>query len=767
MSNFKFSPNLFIEKIELDRFYKFIDKDGFRNFLIQNSDTFGLIRKENEQFLNGLIQEDIGLTIKINPITAIDSDGQVISNSAVSQFSVTADNNWYWVKIAYQTNIEEKGVFSIDGNGNLVCTSNDAELKTILRGQPNYPSRIAFTNATNNILEYDVLEVINDQNAVLQGSFISESNLKLSVIGTFTPGYVPLTNEKNIFQYDSCLISLVLSNTITPPAHINGKEFIIGRVKNNGTLIKIEDKRNELWTVDSNYFLHNIEKTSNPLIGIEQITYDDPLSPKVQNIIQVAWAFTAISYSINLKLNTITINAGSGGIFKSNNFNTLFNTGDFDNWRLYVSSGKYFKIKSSALISSNIELSLENLSSDEFFSDIDSIVPIVQNLIITPDAEEIEIICTPDSLSDNNIVDKKVIFLINESYGKIPLNVYDSTGTLYNVKYRYKHIKDYSPTYILPDDTVGLYNESQFDSKGNLINVPVRTPYFSDPDSGYIPLQLNPDAYSIFENRIDLGDLLGVQQSLLSNSIPLVNLTVGGQRQYQYFSDGDNSVSNDELILASDLFINLSNTNVNGISCRNGNYFLLHFKQKVVLNGFNLRIVSNYINPTTYIELKSFTPGDEHFLATSEQGIFIRAEFDGSNWILNSVNETYFNLKEIVTYDAGFLAPPTYTMIPNMTYTTPNDGIVRKLLIQYKSEGKTDSANVGSAEISLINVTTSTTLDVTKIEHNFSSVMSMYNSVVLMALVDVDPNTTIQVQTARIGSDGSATLSYNKLIITE
>jgi len=192
MSELKFSPNLFLEKIELDRLKKFVDTDGFRNFLLQNSNTFGLVRKENETFINGLVQEDIGLTIKINPITAFDKNGKLISYPAVEQLAIPADSNYYWVKVAYQTTVEEKGTFSIDSSGNLVCTSADAELLTILRGQPNFPSRIAFTNASNNILEYDVLEVIDNNNAVLQGSFISEADLKIAVIGTFSPGSVCL-----------------------------------------------------------------------------------------------------------------------------------------------------------------------------------------------------------------------------------------------------------------------------------------------------------------------------------------------------------------------------------------------------------------------------------------------------------------------------------------------------------------------------------------------------------------------------------------------
>lgn len=777
MSELKTSPNLFLESQELNRFKKFIDTDGFRNFLIQNSVEFGLIRKENESFLNALVQEDIGLTVKINAIKAIDSNGKLISKSTTSLLSVPADSNWYWLKIAYNTTNEELGTFSIDTSGNLVCTSNDAELKTILRGQPNFPSRITFINSSNNLLEYDVLEVVDNQNAILQGDFNAESDLKIAVIGTFTAGSSPLTSDKYIFNYDSCTLTMVMSNTINPPSHTTGTEFIIGRVKSDGINIKIEDKRNEIWKTNSNYFLSNLELSGNPLIGVSQITYDDSLSTLVQNLLKIEWVFTAISYSINLKLNTITISGGSGGKFKSTNFNTLFSDGDFDGWRLYTKSGKFFKIKTSSLIASNIELVMDNISSEEFFSDINSVTPIAQSLIVSPDADEIEIVAIADPASSNNIVDKKFTFPINNSYGKIALNVYDDTDTSYNIKYRYIHIKDYSPEFVFPNDVVGFYSETQFDVNGNLVAVPVRTPYTSDPDNGYIPLKLNPNSYSAFTERIDLGDKLGVDVSLLTNASPLVELEVGTQRQYQYWSDGDDSVSNDALTLASDLFINLKKTNFNGDPCRNGNFFRLHFKQKVILNGFTIRIVTDYVNPTTFTELKAFTSNDELFLNSSEEGLFILSTFEGTNWIVNSTNETsvaYEKFFEQVKHDAVYtVTDDSYTIVPDMTIITPDDGITRKLLIQYKASvdfptGATTQSTLLSFR--LYNATTLIELDFGQVGANklTTGPSSIDNIISLIALEDVGPNEVIEVHVHdQNPSDPDGTLRYNKLVITE
>lgn len=767
MSELKISPNLFLEQQELNRWKKFTDTDGFRAMLLLNSNTYGLVRKNNEPFLNGLIQEDTSLTVKINAIKAIDSNGKLISYPAINNLAIPADSNWYWVKIAYQTTKEENGTFSIDSKGNLVCTSSDAELLTIIRGQPNYPSRITFTNAVNNIIEYDVLEVIDDNNAVLQGSFTAESGLKLAVVGTFTQGYTPLTSEKYIFQYDSCLMTLVSSNTIDPPTHTTGLEFIIGRAKNNGVSLKIEDRRNEIFQTEASYFQKFIETNGNPLIGVEQINYDDPLSPKVQNLVQIAWAFTATSYSVNLKLNTITINGGSGGLFKTSNFGTEFTDGDFDGWRVYVANGKYFKVQSSSKVASNIELIMDNLSSDSFFSDFDSSASIIQSLIVTPDAEEIEIIATPDPTASSPINNKKFTFPINESYGRIPLNVYASTNTLYNIKYRYKHLKEYSSAFILPDDAVGYYSETQFDASGNIVAIPTQTPYVASETNGYIPLALHPDAYSIFENRIDLGDLLGVNTTLLSNTTPYISLVVGAARQYQYFSDGDSSVSNDALPLHDDIYINIDKLNVSGITCRNGNFFLLHFKQKIILNGFTVRLVTDYINPSTYTELKRFSASDEQFLAESVEGIYIRATFDGTAWLVNSVNEAkYHESKTIADFS---VTSDVYADITGSSFTTPDDGITRSYLVHFSGVLSFSAGVGGGGFVQLWDNTNSTELGLAISYINLPGTVNVwYNMVSFITPVTLAPNTTIKFRSrANDGANPNYSLSFMKASLNQ
>ncbi len=628
MSRLKISPEIFMESIELNRLLKFIDEDGFRLFLLEQMVQSGLIKKEiDNTFSNARVTESAGLTISHNEIRVIDKNGNYIYAPQTSLITVPPNNQFYWVKIKYLESPIELGTFSIDTSGNLVGVGS--ELRSIIRGNVDFPSRIKFSNSVNNILEYDIVEVIDDNNAVLQGaSFIAESDLKLIVVGTFTPGSSPLDADKNIFQYDSYELAFVEEETDqTPPDKIEGEEFYIARVSSDGVTLSIEDKRVEFFETKDGYFLKNLRTLFNPLVGVEQITFDNTLTPKHENLVSIAWNFRSSNFTVDTKNNILTINSGQGGRYKNT---TQFADGDFNGWRVYTEDGSYRKITSSVKTGSQINLTLDNLEPTKF-SDL------TQEILICPDIEEIELIFKADVDADTPIPEKRFVFPVNIPVGKCNLVVYAETGVLYNLKYRYKHVRDYSPTFLCQSDGVGFYNEEQFTALGNLIETPVRSPYaaITDPeDAGFIPLILHPSSYFNFVAKIDTGDLFGVDSKVISNSLAKIDLFVGYDKSYQIFNDAAIPTLN------ADHFIVLNKTFITALGAviRDGNFFMLHFKQKVIPSTFKLRIVEDYVDSVTYTLLREFTQEDFNCASETNDGLFIRCTYDADNdtWLIHS-----------------------------------------------------------------------------------------------------------------------------------
>lgn len=674
MSYIKFSTDLFLEKIELNRFKKFLDDDAFRKLLINTTSKFGIVDNEffangdvNNEFTNALVSEDTGLTIKHNAIFAIDANGDFIVSDANTQIEVTPET-WYWVKIAYTTSSKEKGLFTIDVNGNLVGNS-DAELLSILRGQPNFPSKIKFLNSVSNLNEYTVLEVIDDQNAILDGSFSAESDLELSVIGTFTPSAVPLESEKNIFQYDSCTLTLVAETVDnTPPTKVDGEEFFIARVGSFSGAMIIQDKRTEVFKPKSVFDAQNLELRENPLMGVESIKHDHAYTTKQNNLVYLSWCFRSTNWTVNTNLNIVTLNGGNGGKYKDTN---SFTDGDFDGWRLYTKDGSFIKIVTSVKTGSQINLYVDRLDIDKF-SDDGGDTFTTDEIVITPDAEEIEIsfvsseeevdasISTSDSqaLNTTELPDTKFVFPINTPYAVCPVLAFNETYSFYTVKYRYKKTDNYSESYFtIPNDTYGYYTESAFDSDGKILNIVVSNSYSDNVTAGYIypysdgivRLKINGSAYKILIDGLVTGDLNGVESiPITTTTVSLIDLVVGQNKKHVRFVASSletvllTSFKSSILTLNKDIYINLNKTRVDNTECINGNKFLLQFLRLFDFNGFTVKIVTDY-NPTgpTYTLLKEISFQENELIRNSVQGLTYEFQYTGAYWRYVAINDIF------------------------------------------------------------------------------------------------------------------------------
>ena len=216
-------------------------------------------------------------------------------------------------------------------------------------------------------------------------------------------------------------------------------------------------------------------------------------------------------------------------------------------------------------------------------------------------------------------------FDIRDGVGKIEVLPYKLTICYYNFKYRYKNFKSYSETFVINSDTQGYYNESQFDNFGDLITSPTRTTYVADNNKGFIKITMSPTSYYKIISRIDIGDIPGVEYKSLTTLKPLINITVGVDKQYQNFNGSDT--------LDADWFINLSKTNAT-----EGNRFIFHFKNVLDLATFDLRIVENYVSTVSYTLLRQFTKLD-YSLINSENGLFLQFIYDGTNWLFTGYLE--------------------------------------------------------------------------------------------------------------------------------
>jgi hypothetical protein len=611
MSNIKFSSNLFIGSKELQRFKEFLDDDGFRKLLLKEAISFGLTNNSKDgNWVNFLVEQGTNVgTIKYADGFAIDNEGLFLVQQATDNVALTDDNSWYWVKIAHQYVNTEIGTVDIDINGNMTAPNSDTAFTEVLRGQPNIPSRVKFEGATLNTGEYDVQSVTDDYNAILQGEFVAESDVKLVVVGTFTPDANPSASDKDIFNYDNCLISIVAETVLnTPPTYTEGKEFYIARVRRDGSQLDIQDKRrNHVFRLKSDYNNWNVIDAANPLIGVEAIKYNDEYHTRDTNIVEVAWGFRSDNWTIDSNTNKLTLNGGLGGKFKAT---TDFTNGDFDGWRVYTENGNYSIAKQSSLSGSQINLTLDTLDVDDYSNPS-------QQVLVVPNADFVKITAIGDA-NTNKLVKEVEVFSINTDIGKINLLAYDDPTSSYVMKYSYKIGKVYSAQYDFPSDTVnGYLTEASFDGNGNQTST-VRQTYTSSPTVGYIILTINSDSYKKVIDKIDLGDVRGALRFSLDNGNPVRSLVVG--------SDFQDQIAEGTITLSTDHYISLDTT-----GAVNGNIFTLRLENIVNLNGFVFKLVQDYVNPgDTGTELVDFT---QFYIDEAVIGnVLVRCEFDGTDW---------------------------------------------------------------------------------------------------------------------------------------
>lgn len=224
MSRLKFSSNLFLEVNELQRFNKFLEEDGWKRAMKAISKNFGIVENASNSYFKVTPRAGSNSVIVINAGIAFDSNMDAIVMTEDLELSVGNTGSNRWVILSRAVTNEEQGTVSINSDGSL--SGIGTEFTKVLRGQPNFPVKVKF-NSTSNNGEYEVVSVTSDTSALLSGSFVNQSNIKYSVVGTFTPGFQPTEDNKMIYEYDSYNIEVVDSED--RPA-VSGDEFILAMI---------------------------------------------------------------------------------------------------------------------------------------------------------------------------------------------------------------------------------------------------------------------------------------------------------------------------------------------------------------------------------------------------------------------------------------------------------------------------------------------------------------------------------------------------------
>lgn len=224
MSRLKFSSNLFLEVNELQRFNKFLEEDGWKRAMKAISKNFGIVENASNSYFKVTARSGSNSIIVINAGIAFDSNMDAIVMTDDLELSVGNTGSNRWVILSRAVTNEEQGTVSINSDGSL--SGIGTEFTKVLRGQPNFPVKVKF-NSTSNNGEYEVVSVTSDTSALLSGSFVNQSNIKYSVIGTFTPGFQPTEDNKMIYEYDSYNIEVVDSED--RPA-VSEDEFILAMI---------------------------------------------------------------------------------------------------------------------------------------------------------------------------------------------------------------------------------------------------------------------------------------------------------------------------------------------------------------------------------------------------------------------------------------------------------------------------------------------------------------------------------------------------------
>lgn len=239
MSRLIISENLFLEVAELNQNNKFMKEDGYVPLIKAMIKNPGILSDGSYSYFKVYETSGVSNSVTVSPGIAYTGNLDRIVSKEAQTFNIPNDGTKRWIILSRAVSHYEDGTVTINADGSLVGVGT--LFTEVLRGQPNFPNKVKFNSETNTGT-YEVVSVTNDTNAIIAGAVTPESNLKYSVIGTFTPGFVPLSENEEIYEYDSCAIQVIAS--ATRPS-VSDDQFILAGVSYDAATgnILISDER--------------------------------------------------------------------------------------------------------------------------------------------------------------------------------------------------------------------------------------------------------------------------------------------------------------------------------------------------------------------------------------------------------------------------------------------------------------------------------------------------------------------------------------------
>lgn len=370
MGKLKISSNLFLEVNELTRFRKLIEDDGYKLFCRYLTKSFGIAKNDDNTFFK-VSQVGSSNKILINAGIAFDPNMNIIVLREDTEAQITNTGSKKWIILSYNSTNDEEGTVSISNQG--VLSGTGTKFTEVLRGGQNFPTKVKFTSSKNTI-EYEVSEVTSDTEAVLSGSFTAETGLKYQVVGTFTPGFQPDDDNKAIYEYDSCSISIIDSDDT--PALADG-EYVLASIDFKTSGMEITDER-------SPYIFNKEQETTAEGYSINENPFVALRSTKIKSDrildLQFEWGYKVNKYELvnTAQYNIFSITSGESKYIPAK---TNIPTNLFTNWKL---------LNRKNMVSVTID---RNEGNDLYIGvfDSDLITENADDFVIIPPYSEIEV----------------------------------------------------------------------------------------------------------------------------------------------------------------------------------------------------------------------------------------------------------------------------------------------------------------------------------------------------------------------------------------